>query len=453
MTERSWLNAFVRTAGLRLCVLPLSAALALLTAGLMMHFASVAAFGIITMVGQLQLALPFADVGLGAAVARAVARGRTSAEQRAVADELVRRTAALLAIIGLCGASAAVGAGALGLWSAWFEVPTSLSADLDVVMTVVLVMFFLGLPLGLSERILVGQDRADLLVILGLIPAVCNLGLAVMIGTLGLRPMWLALGLPIGTVIFLVMCSRASGLWQRLLNGTTAGGAHTVSMRGIFLGGLPVLVTTAGVVLAEQHGRFVLSTLASPMITSEYALGLYLYMPVYSVLYMAATVLWPRFAAGIDVRMWKQANAALILLGAGAALGYLVFARPLSHLVSSGELTLTWPVVLSFAAVFLAQSAHLTQANLLTDVRGFTRQAMMATALLLSVVPMSALGVHLGVAAAAPAAAMTLGVLSAQVIPGMLITRRVIAEQHRRSVTEPRSPSGSAAGADLMKNR
>lgn len=461
MADRSLLQAFYRTAGLRLCVLPVSAAMALLSGGLTIHFAGATVFGFITMVGQLQLALPFADLGLGAAVARGVAQESASEAARWRAQQLLRRTALLLSVISLCGAGTVIALGAAGVWSNWFAVPEALASDLDVVMTVVLVLFFLGLPLGLAERVLVGQDRADLLVLLGIVPAACNLALVAVIGTLGLSPMWLALGLPVGAAVFLLLCCRAAGFRRRCfpesgVSGSAigvTGGAVPPSLLRIMRDGLPVVGTTAGVVLAEQHGRFVLGRIAEPEVMSEYALGLFLYMPVYSVMYMGATVLWPRFARGADLRMWAQANGALILLGCGAAAGYLLFARPLSDLVSGGELILSWPVTVGFGLVFVAQSAYLTQANLLTDPRGFRRQAAMALSLLVCVVPLTVLGTSLGWGAAAPAAAMVLGVTFAQVIPGMLTAVRAISKggvarspgatsempSSQRSVAEPSS--------------
>lgn len=468
MAERSWLQAFTRTAGLRLCLLPVAAAMALLSGGLTIHFAGAAVFGFITMVGQLQLALPFSDLGLGAAVARAVAQEGTSEAARWRAQQLLRRTALLLAVISVCGAGAVIGLGAAGAWSSWFAVPEALAADLDVVMTVVLVLFFLGLPLGLAERVLIGQDRADLLVLLGIVPAACNLALVVVAGTLGLRPMWLALGLPVGAVVFLLLCCRASGFRARCFPrpgissaAGVAGGVVPPSLLRIVRDGLPVVITTAGVVLAEQHGRFVLGRIAAPEVMSEYALGLILYMPVYSVMYMGAAVLWPRFARGADLRMWGQANGALILLGCGAAVGYLLFARPLSDMVSGGELILSWPVTAAFALVFVAQSAHLTQANLLTDPRGFRRQAAMALSLLMCVVPLTVLGTNLGWGAAAPAAAMVLGVTFVQVIPGMLTAARTLSGGGVPLGVDPRGvdagpetpPSSQTAVAELSSGR
>ncbi|WP_139827767.1 hypothetical protein [Nesterenkonia sp. PF2B19] len=86
MAERSWAAAFLRTAGLRIAVLPVAAALTLTSAGFTMHFAGAAAFGFIVLVAQLRMALPFADLGLGAAVSRAVARaGESPAARREAA--------------------------------------------------------------------------------------------------------------------------------------------------------------------------------------------------------------------------------------------------------------------------------------------------------------------------------------------------------------------------------
>lgn len=427
-----WAKPLLRTAGLRLCVLPVSAGLALLTAAITFQSAGVAAFGLITMVAQLQLALPFADLGMGAAVTRAVARAEQSPQQRRHAAALIRRTATLLAALGIASATGAACAGAAGVWSSWFVLPPELATDFDVVASTVLVMFFLGLPFGLSERILVGQDRASLLVVLGLILGIANVSVAATVAALGLPPMWLAAGLPVGSAVFLAVCTAtALKRWGRLGWGDT----YTVPVGTILWGGLPVVLAAAGTVLAEQHGRFVLAQVAAPEIVSEYALGLSLYMPVYSILYMSSAVLWPRFARNLDARLWRQSNTALLLLGLGAAGGYLVFARPLSGLVSGGEMVLPWPVVLCFCLVFIAQSGHLVQENLLTDVWGFKRQAVMSMMLLLLVVPLTGLGVALGAGAAAPAISLTCGVVIAQVIPGRILARRVL--QHGVPTIDP----------------
>lgn len=439
-----WAKLLLRTAGLRLCVLPISAGLALLTAAITFQSAGLAAFGLVTMVAQLQLALPFADLGMGAAVTRAVARAEESDLHRDFAQALIRRTAALLAALGATGALISAGAGIAGVWSSWIDLPAELAADFDLVASTVLAIFFLGLPFGLSERMLVGQDRASLLVVLGVILGTVNVAVAGTVAALQLPPMWLAVGLPAGSIVFLAVCTTAAlKRWGSL----RCRAQDSVPLRSILWGGLPVVLSTAGTVLAEQHGRLVLAQVAPHEVVSEYALGLYLYMPVYSVLYMGAAVLWPRFARSQDLQLWRQANRALFLLGLGAACGYLVFSRMLSGLVSGGELLLSWPVILSFCLVFLAQSGHLVQHNLLTDVRGFRLQAAMSLALLILVVPLSVTVYLLTESAAAPAISMGCAVVLAQVIPGRILARRTLERAH----TEPSDSTASAQ--DTLRSR
>lgn len=456
MAERSWAAAFLRTAGLRIAVLPVAAALTLTSAGFTMHFAGAAAFGFIVLVAQLRMALPFADLGLGAAVSRAVARAGESPAARREAAALQRRTARLLAVVGVAGSVLALAVGQAGLWSWVFGVPDELRGQLDAAMTISLVLFLLTLPLGLAERVLIGQDRADLLVLLGLVPGAVNLAYVFLAGMAGVSPMWLALGLPIGMVVFLLLCRRAAARsWDTAPEvfddaGTVAGseppkGSAGPSMGSILYGGLPVLIASAGMVLLEQHGRFVLAAAATAEQLSEYSLALQLYMPIYSVMYMAGIVFWPRFSRSLDRGLWIRANAALTGLGLAAALGYLLLARPVSRLVSGGELQPSWMLTAAMAILLVAQSAHLTQINLLTDRSGFTWQALMSCVALACAVPLSVLGVHHGLGAAAPPMAMIAVVVTLQVLPGALVAARRTGAAVR-SLGEAAAPPDAPAG-------
>ena len=452
--QRGWTALLLRTAGLRAAVLPISGACALTTAGLTVHYAGVLAFGFITMIAQLQIALPFADLGLGAAVARAVARASKGQQSIEEVRLLVRRTALVLAGVGILGATIATLIGVLGWWSDFFRVPESLAPQVDLVMSLVLSIFFLGLPLGLAARVLVGRDRSDLLVLLGLIPPAGNLVAVLVLGHLGVPPVWLAVGLPVATLSFVGICASLAFLHPRIgLRGLYAAadvaeqhgsGQHRsehmlnsaghepffATVRRILLGGLPVLLAMAGLALSEQHGRLVLARIATSVDVSEYAMALQLYLPIYSVLFMSAMVLWPRFAVGVDVALWRRANLVLLGLGSAAALGFAIFARPMSQLVTAGNLVPSWGVVLGMAAALVAQSIHLTQANLFTDRQGFWRQAAMNSTLLVLVIPGTVLGVQLGLGAAAPGISMAVGVMLAQVIPGLYMTHRAVSRAH-----------------------
>lgn len=444
MPRDSWLRVLLRTAGLRAAVLPISALCSLATSALIIQHTGAAAFGIISMVAQLQLALPFADLGMGAAVARAAARADRSAAEARLLRVLLGRTALLLVGVGTTGAALVVLAGTLGLYSRVLDVPAELESQLDAVVSTVLVLFLLSLPLGLSERILLGRDRTDLLVLCGLVPTVGNLTVVAVLTRTDVPAPWLALGLPVSTVLVLVLCcllallhprSGIAGL-LRSARGPVEDGPRSPSSGGVLVAALPVLVAMAGTVLAEQHGRAVLAAVSTPLAVSEYAIALQLYMPAYSVLYMAAGVFWPRFAVRLDARLWRRANAALMAMGIAAAAALVVLTRPVARWVSGGELVPPWLLVLGLAAAMVAQSAHLTQLNLLTDPSGYVRLAAMAAALLLLVVPGTILGVRLGLGSAAPAVSMACGVAVAQVGPGLLVARRRVAAAARTTAPE-----------------
>ncbi|OSM42849.1 hypothetical protein [Nesterenkonia sp. PF2B19] len=359
-------------------------------------------------------------------------------------------------MVGVAGSVLALAVGQAGLWSWVFGVPVELRGQLDAAMTISLVLFLLTLPLGLAERVLIGQDRADLLVLLGLVPGAVNLAFVLLAGMAGVSPMWLALGLPIGMVVFLLLCRRAAARsWDTAPEvfddaGTVAGseppkGSAGPSMGSILSGGLPVLIASAGMVLLEQHGRFVLAAAATAEQLSEYSLALQLYMPIYSVMYMAGIVFWPRFSRSLDRGLWIRANAALTGLGLAAALGYLLLARPVSRLVSGGELQPSWMLTAAMAILLVAQSAHLTQINLLTDRSGFTWQALMSCVALACAVPLSVLGVHHGLGAAAPPMAMIAVVVTLQVLPGALVAARRTGAAVR-SLGEAAAPPDAPAG-------
>lgn len=435
MRVPDWLSMFLRTAGLRLAVLPVSSLLALATAGLTMHYAGTAAFGLILLIGQLRMALPFADLGLGAAVSRATARAGLSADSRITAARLTRLSSRVLLVVGLLGSLAALIAGHAGLWSGLVETPPGLRTPIDDVVTAALMVFFLLLPLSLAERIMVGQGRADRLVLLGLVPGVINLGHVALLGAAGVDPLWLALGLPLGKAVALLLARLlvdypaepvGHGPRRRVALSSAQREETDPRLLSVLRSGLPVVAATAGMVLLEQHGRMVLAVLGDAEELSLYTLALQLYMPVHSVMYMAGKVFWPRFAVDLDRSLWRRANGAMLALGAAAAIGYLTCAAPLATLVSGGEMRLPPSLTLLMALLLLAQAAHLTQTNLLTDRPGFRRQALMSGSALLVAAALTVWGVDHGLGALAPPAAMLVAVVALQVVPGLIFADRRI---------------------------
>lgn len=426
MTEGGWLKALARTAGLRLVTLPLTAGLAVVTASVAVRLIGSNAYGYVSLIAQLTLLLPFADLGLGAAVTRRIAQARVGMIKPDEALGLVRHSMFILSCIGVFGASVSIALGLTNVWSRVLHAPSTWAGGVNLSTSITLAIFFLLLPLAVGQRVLVGLDRSGLLVVLGLLPPLFNLLFILLAGTLNLSPMLFALGTSVGSVVTVSMF--AAFAFGKRLGGVGSPLAARSKGRGftgqIVHAAVPMLLVSLGTAAAIQSGRVILAGHASVRDLSEFALAFQLYLPLYSVIYMASTVLWPRFAVSLNRRLWVLANGTLLALSICAGVGYVVFGPLLVTVMSNHEVILSPALAIGFALLLTVQGLHATQAMLLTSVRGFWVQAGGAVAagvltLVLSVVLSSRLGV------VGPAYAASIGLLVALVVPCVVVASRL----------------------------
>ncbi|QWS35267.1 lipopolysaccharide biosynthesis protein [Curtobacterium aetherium] len=328
----------------------------------------------------------------------------------------------ILLCIGVAGAIVSSLLGLSGVWSHVLNAPEKWAFGVNFSTSITLAVFFLLLPLAVGQRVLVGLDRSGLLVLLGLVPPICNLVFVVVAGSVGASPMLLALGTSVGSVVTVVLF--ATFAFAKSLGGLGSPLSANSKRRGytgqILHAAVPMLLVSLGTAAAIQSGRVVLAGHASVRDLSEYALAFQLYLPLYSVIYMASTVLWPRFAVSLNRRLWILANAALAGLGLCAGIGYVVFGPALVSLMSDQEVSLSPGLSVGFALLITVQGLHATQAMLLTSVRGFWVQAGGAVGagvltLMLSVLLSSRYGV------VGPAFAASIGLMVALVLPCLAI--------------------------------
>lgn len=426
-----WASTLVSTAGLRLATLPITAGLSVVTAAVAVRHTGADAYGYVSLVAQITFLLPFADLGLGAAVTRSVARCSAGVEPWRDAFSLIRRSALILSGIGSVGILVVIGCGLGGVWSALFAAPSRYSHDVDLTTTLTLSIFFALLPLALGQRVLIGQGRAGLLVVLGLIPPLGNLFFVLCAGALGAPPMTLALGTACGSIVTVVafasfaLVPRLGGIWS---HSSDPGSARNVTSR-VLMSAAPMLIAALGMAATVQSGRLVLASVATPRELTEYSLAFQLYLPLYSVLYMASTVLWSKFAVQLDRRAWIGAILTLTLLGLFAGLGFVFVGPLLVELISSGTVRLSLPVAASFGVLLLVQGFHATQAMLLTTPRGLWVQATGSVLAGLLTIPLSILlSGQVGVAGPSWSAAAAITALLA--IPSVFVARaRVLREK------------------------
>jgi O-antigen/teichoic acid export membrane protein len=436
-TRRFARHPVVRGGMTRLVTLPVTALASFATTAITVRGVGVAAYGYIAMIATLGMLIPFADLGLGAAVQSATAVSISAAED----DHLQRVLRSSLRLLAVSGATI----GAVGIivalvtgWTGPLRVPATAGVSANVVIPIVLVLFGCGLPFGVGMRVLIGIQRNDVAVLLAAaMPAfalvavcVCAL-LSAPRGAYAVAQPAAMLSTAIGS---LAVAARLSGikmigvireaLKPRRFPGTRVSNAAA-----------PMFVIMVALPLALQSDRIILAQRSTAAALTEYALAAQVYAAAWSVLYAAGVGLWPLFAqtgaAGRDLRRpWLVAvrsfGAAGILGG-----GIIFIALPfIVAVVSGGRVVIPVGVTAAFAALLAINTAHLPSAMLLTTPRLLRFQAAWVLVMLIGNIGMSwALAAPMGAAGPVLGSAITVGLTL--FLPAFARAGRVVA--HRPS--------------------
>lgn len=420
--------------GVRVIGIPVTGVLGLINTGLIIAHTGVISYGIVNTVATLGALLPFADLGVGAAVTTAVAIGATNPAGRRVARATVVAALRRLAVVALVGLALVWAVSLAGGWSLLLARPLTVSDNLLVGLA--LSLFLLTLPCGLGARILVGLDRNPVVVAINITATGWALVCTVVLVIAGADGVAFALS---GFAGNLVSNATLAVIAARTLRREWTAPAAPPEVRGpvpgrrLLAGSGWMLVVMVGLPLGLETGRLVLAHLAPAEELSRFALGAQLYALTWSVLGTSGQALWAVFArqrgeAAANVRLWRQ----LVLVFGGLAVvggALLVLLGPwLGQVISRGALTVSWQQMLAFALLLLAQALHLPGGVLLTRPEELRWQAgcvaaMAAVSITVGVVAapqLGGVGVSLGAAA---------GVLLAQFLPDLVMTGRLLARR------------------------
>ena len=435
-----WRDTSIRAGLTRALLLPLTSLAALFVAHIEITALGASAFGVLTLLLAVTLLLPFADLGVGAAVTNAVAASEGSRER----ERLIAASLRLLALVSVVVVALGAVLSATSLWNGITGVTGHEVPSLDRDMLLVMVLFGLGLPLGLGGRILLGLDRYPLfLLVQGSIPFVT---LAIVYWFQGSRVMTPFLLAPFIAQDLASLVALAAGLYHlrlrtpRLWALVRASGAH--AHREIRRTALPMMLITIGLPVALQTDRLVLSHVATRSDLSRYAIVSMLYVPAWSIISSAGMSLWPRFAG---MRSHSEPERALeyrrvfriFLLFGGAgglalvALGPIVTKQWAGS--SGGSLTL-W---CTFGFLLLVQATHLPGAMFLTQPAGLRFQAYCVTAMCAVNVPLS-VGLAKAWGAAGPVMASAVTILGFQLLTAR---RRILRPSPGEGVTSSQRPT------------
>lgn len=439
-----------RSAAVQIIVSGLSGLLGIFTSRLIISHYGVAAYGQYGLLTSLPTLMPFADLGIAVVIVNSIA-GSSDPQS----DPVVRRTITSAFRVLLISALTIVTMSLVIQWAGWW--PLILGAGLlpggDMVAMACLMIFGLGLPLGIGARILVGLGRNPLQA------AVQGLNAPIIFFcVLGLTASSAPGGNLVATASFLASaaCSALGLVIASRLIHPQIGEAlkDVVRLRAVpnvkvLDTAWPMVVQMISLPIAMQTGRLLLSHMGTSADLAQYNLASQLFGIALQSIATAGVAFWPYFAKARSERTTKSPMrpTAIFAVG-GLVIGLAVCAiLPfIVQLVAQGQIELSWTLVLAFLVFTVVQAAKYPAGMYMTDARGLRFQIIP----ILLMIPLNLTLIWWFipiVGAAGPVVATSISVVVCQVLPNLWWVRR---DLRRRAddvsdSPDPQQPDGEVS--------
>lgn len=417
-------------------------------AALIIRSTSPIEFGIINMIATSVALLPFADLGLGAAVTTAAANLATGS-QRSVEEFVATVVAALkvLAVVVIAIGLLAVCGAVFDLWGELFGL--SLSRRDEWIVAGVFITFSLSVPLGLGARVLIGIGKTHFVAAMAPAISVVVLAWTVVLVHLGLPP--LTLSMPPILAVVIVNGFGAAMAYLALRRIGVRGWSSATKVEGKLLAGsFAMLVIMVTLPAGLQSGRITISHLGSESDLARYSLAFQLYGAGYAAVAAGGAALWPIFVKrrnGVraTLKLWRNSLLLGALVGLIGLAVLTITAPPISVLISGGSIRVSHELGLLFGALFLAQAVHLPSGMMLTVPSELKWQAWCSTvtggaAIVAAVLLVPVLGASGAVLAAASA------VIMFQVIPDLFWGATLVRRRRGSASSAVNSEMGQPSG-------
>lgn len=427
-TRRGVLRSVGGSALARVLVLPISAILGIIITRLILDGYGQAAYGQYILLVGLAGLIPFADLGLGAAIMNAVAGARDARTDEHFRGVLVSS----LRVLAICGPSLIVVAIVIYIGGWW---PLLLGGGLTpgsgpLAATLCIGVFGANVLLAFGQRILVALGLNFLVVVLGGIQSpIVLLVLWVMIRT-GAGGGYIAVVSYAATSLICLICLIMAARRIRPMLGSAMREAADRRVKGerVFNTAWPMLVQMVALPIAMSSDRVVLSQIGTLHDLTQYSLASQMFTPIFGVIAAAGMSLWPVFArarATGGAAPWKTGTMALTFAGMAAVATTVMSlcAGFLARVASGGRIQLSVPLLVTFSVFIVIQSAKYPYGMYLTDARGLRFQAFWILVLLplnlgLTIALTPALG------SVGPLIGSIVGVVSCQLVPNFIAVRR-----------------------------
>lgn len=425
-----------RSAGAKLLVMGFSGLVSIVSIRLVLGHYGVEAYAQYGLLVSIAALLPFADLGMGAAVLNSVAGSDDPAR-----DDHVRRTlVGVYRVVAVSGSLLVAVGVAVTLAGGW---PVLLGAGLQPgsgpsAALACLVLFCLTLPLAVGQRILTALGRNHVRILVqGLASPIFATTVGVLLLTGGRGGGYLAafsyaggaLIAAVGSVIaFRSLPGLARGVLHDVWRVRSVRGAPVLAVAG------PWLVLTLALPVALQTDRLLLSHLSTPTDLAEYGLAFSLFSLLSQTVSAAGVALWPVFARARSTGEVRSPFGTGAAFGAVAALAAVALALLLPWIVpvvSDGAVRLDAWVTWAFVVLVAVQAANYPLGMYMTDAAGLRFQVPPV----LLMVPLNlALSwwMTLQVGAGGPVVGSAVAVALCQFAPGVWFVRRDL--RRRRAV-------------------
>lgn len=387
------IRAMFLSSGARALGLPVTALAAALTTFLIVDSRGAAAYGYVMLVGLLFQLIPFADLGMGAAVTTTVALSGRSEPDQERSDKTIRAAFWLLVASGCVVVLLALVLSAGSAWGHLLQLPTELVEDAQWSLLITFVPFAVSLPLGIGQRMLLGLGKNHYVNMISVGGPIIALGATWLLLHANAPSLYLAVATPLGVLLVSALCFVvAVRRYQRPLRGLlNPSGIERRTVLEVWHSAGPMLVISIAVPIALQSDRLVLSWVSNGHALASYSVGAQFYTPTFSLISTAAVALWPIFSRETTnaLRQWRR--ALLVLVGIGTLAGglYVLLIRPVASLVTKSEVPVDLPLAVAFGVLIVVMAAHQPSAMMLTTPPGLRFQAVCVVLMLLVNLPLS----------------------------------------------------------------
>ncbi|MBB1017019.1 oligosaccharide flippase family protein [Dietzia sp. DQ11-71] len=406
----------------RVAVAPFVALMTLTTAGLVVRELGSDGYGLYAIIIGLVIILPFSDLGVGAALMDATARANE------LPQDILGIAKRSLTVLFAVSSILLVVAWSMVPFSGWSRLLAGGQGDVDIAAAVALSVFAAQLPLSLGARVLTGLELnfvAILFQALSPTLALAVTGVSIWFGAnaviLSTAPF---IGMALANLGASTFAIRRLGLnlipFGRALRESSVPAAGIVRVAG------PMLIITMALPVAYQFDRYILAHVSELSEVAQYSLAYQLYAPLVGLVASTATALWPSFIKHSDqadpTRTLLSVMPVFAVLGALVGAALFLFGRPVSSLVSGGEIVLRLDVLGTFALFLFLQSVSYPLATFLTLPRELRYQAIWHVVMAVANVSITVV-VSLQFGAAGPMGASLIAVFLFLFVPQVYLVR------------------------------